>query len=193
MSVAVPHYRFTVDDFARMVDSGILTEDDRVELIDGEIRQMSPIGSLHSGLVNRLVRLLTVQLGDRAIVSVQSPVVLSDYSEPQPDVLVLKPRDDFYADSHPRPADVLLLIEVADSTLEYDRDEKIPQYAESQIPEVWLVDANQREVARHARPKGNRYQHIRAFEPGEEVVAQEIESLRLSVAELFPLPTGKER
>ncbi len=193
MSVAVPHYRFTVDDFARMVDSGILRQDDRVELIDGEVRQMSPIASLHSSLVNRLNRILTRQLGDRAIVSVQSPVVLSDYSEPQPDLLVLKPRDDFYAGSHPRPNDVLLLIEVADSTLEYDRDEKIPRYAESQVPEVWLVDANEREVAQYARPKGNRYQHIWASEPGEEVTAQEVESLRLSVDELFPLPTGKER
>ncbi len=147
---------------------------------------MSPIGSLHSGLVNRLTRILTRQLGERAIVTVQSPVILSDFSEPQPDLLVLKPCDDFYTKAHPRPKDVLLLIEVADTTLEFDRDEKIPRYAESQIPEVWIVDANEREVTQYARPKGNRYQQIRAFEPGEELVAQEIESLALSIAELFP-------
>ncbi len=190
MSVAAPHYRFTVDDFARMGESGIIGHDERVELIDGEVRQMSPIGSLHSSLVSRLARKLTLQLGDRAIVTVQSPVILSDFSEPQPDLLVLKPRDDFYAGGHPRPQDVLLLIEVADTTLEYDRDEKIPRYAESQIPEVWLVDAGGREVAQYARPKGNRYQQIRAFEPGEELAAQEIESLALSVAELFPVVAG---
>lgn len=187
MSVAVPHYRFTVDDFSRMVDSGILSEDDRVELIDGEVRQMRPIGSLHASLVNRLNQILTRQLGDRAIVSVQSPVILSDFSEPQPDLLVLKPRDDFYASAHPRPEDVLLLIEVADTTLEYDRDEKIPRYAESRVPEVWLVDANEKEVVQYARPKGQRYQHIRALERGEELAALEIESLRLPIAELFPV------
>jgi Uma2 family endonuclease len=187
MSVASPRYKFTVDDFARMGESGIIGHEERVELIDGEVRQMSPIGSLHSGLVNRLNRILTRQLGDRAVVTVQSPVILSDYSEPQPDLLVLKPRDDFYTKGHPRPQDVLLLIEVADTTLEFDRDEKIPRYAESQILEVWLVDALGREVSQYARPKGNRYQQVRAFEPGEEVVAQEIESLVLAVAELFPV------
>jgi Uma2 family endonuclease len=173
-----------------MGEVGILRKDDRVELIDGQVRRMSSISALHSSLVSRLNHILTRQLRERAIVTVQSPVILSDYSEPQPDLLVLKPRDDFYTRGHPRPQDVLLLIEVADTTLEYDRDEKIPRYAESQIPEVWLVDASGSEVAQYARPKGNRYQQIRSFEPGEELVAQEVESLVLSVAELFPVAAG---
>ena len=105
----------------------------------------------------------------------------------------MKPCDDFYTKAHPRPQDVLLLIEVADTTLEFDRDEKIPRYAESQIPEVWLVNAIEREVAQYARPKGNRYQLIRAFEPGEELAAQGIESLALEIVELFQQSIGQEK
>ena len=185
MSVAAQRYQFSVDDFARMVDAGILEENDRVELIDGEVRQMSPIGSLHVAIVNRLNAVLTKQLSDRAIVSVQNPVILNDFTEPQPDLVVLRPKVDFYQDALAGPKDVLLLIEVADTTLEYDRDEKLPRYAEMGIPEVWLVDVNRQEVVRYARPDAGGYQDVQAFGPGEEFESVEIGSLRLSINPLF--------
>jgi len=119
MSVVAQRRPFTVEDFARMVDAGILAQDERVELIDGEVRQMLPIGSLHAAIVNRLNAILTEKLVHRAIVSVQNPVVLNDYSEPQPDLVVLRMKEDYYADALPGPSNVLLLIEVADTTLEY--------------------------------------------------------------------------
>src|SRR5580658_8042000 len=112
MSVVVQRRQFTVDDFARMVDAGILAKDERVELIDGEVRYMSPIGSLHAAIVNRLNAVLTEKLLHRAIVSIQNPVVLNDFTEPQPDIVVLRLKEDYYAEALPGPSDVLLLIEV---------------------------------------------------------------------------------
>lgn len=132
--------RFTVADYHRMVECGILSEDDRVELLAGQVIPMSPIGSPHAACVNRLTRMLILALGERATIAVQNPAVLDDWSEPQPDVTVLKPRTDGYAAAHPRPADVLLLIEVADSSLARDREVKIPLYAAAGVPEVWLVN-----------------------------------------------------
>jgi Uma2 family endonuclease len=131
---------FSTDEFHRMVGAGILSEDDRVELIEGEIVRMSPIGSRHAACVDRLTALFTRRLGTRAIVRVQSPVVLGRRSEPQPDLTLLKPRRDFYADKHPDASDVLLMIEVIESSGEYDRDTKVPLYARAGIPEVWLID-----------------------------------------------------
>ena len=185
MSVQIQRWRFTVQDLARMVDSGILAEDDRVELVDGEVRQMNPIGSLHAAIVNRLTALLTNRLADRAIVSVQNPVILNDFTEPQPDIVILRPRDDFYKQALPGPEDIMLVVEVADSTLEYDRDEKVPRYARMRIPEVWLVDVNDQQVTSYAHPGGDRYQQVLALAPGEELESVEIQSLRLSIDVLF--------
>jgi Uma2 family endonuclease len=115
---------FTVDEYHRMVDAGILREDDRVELLDGEIVEMTPIGPHHAGCVNRLNRLLIEALGRRGVVTPQNPFLLDERSEPQPDLCVAKPRPDDYASGHPRPADLLLVIEVSDSSLTYDRNRK---------------------------------------------------------------------
>src|SRR5215216_6351059 len=120
MAIQIARWQFTVTDYARMRETGILSEDDRVELIDGEVRPMSPIGPPHAAIVNRLNRLMSRQLGELAIVSVQNPIQLSDYTEPQPDLAVLHPRDDFYAHAHPRVDDILLVVEVADTSIEYD-------------------------------------------------------------------------
>lgn len=119
-----------------MAAAGVLSEDDRVELIEGEIIEMNPIGSRHAACVGRLTKLLERQAGDRVIVWVQNPVQVNDYSEPLPDVTLLKPRDDFYAQANPQPADVLLIIEVADSSVDYDHEIKTPLYARAGIPEV---------------------------------------------------------
>lgn len=112
-----------------MAQAGILAEDDRVELIDGDLIDMRPIGSRHAGAVSRLTSLFGAGVGAEAIVSVQNPVQLDRYSQPQPDLALLRPRADFYAESHPQPADVLLIVEVAEASLDYDRDVKVPLYA----------------------------------------------------------------
>src|ERR1051326_964297 len=127
MSTKVNQRLFTIDEYHRMIDAGIFAEDDRVELINGIIIEMNPIGKNHSGNVNRLNNLFNKKLPD-IIVSVQNPVQLNNNSEPQPDITLLKFRNDYYTNSHPKPDDVLLIIEVADSSLDYDRDEKMPQY-----------------------------------------------------------------
>jgi Uma2 family endonuclease len=111
----------TVAEYHRMGEAGILTEDDRIELIEGELVAMSPIGSDHSGTVNTLNRLLVRAVGDRGVVAVQNPVVLDDRCEPQPDFSVLRPRADDYRGATPRPEDVLLIVEIANSSLNYDR------------------------------------------------------------------------
>jgi len=137
-------YRLTADDYHRMAKAGIFAEEDRVELIEGEIIEMAPIGSQHAAYVARLQKLLEHSAGDQAIIWIQNPVVLNDQSEPEPDICLLRPRTDFYASAHPHPADVLLIIEVADTSLAYDRDVKLPLYARHGIPEVWILDLENR-------------------------------------------------
>ncbi len=139
-AVAIPRHRFTVDDFARLGEVGIFTEDDCVELIDGEIRDMTPIGQPHAWIVNRLTLRLVTCLAGRAYVSVQKPLRLDRYTEPQPDLVVARGGEDDYADRHLEAGDILLVVEVADSSLRYDRTEKMPRYAGAGIPEAWLVD-----------------------------------------------------
>ena len=140
MTTPIKRRAFSVDEYHAMVEAGILTKHDRVELLDGEIIAMVPIGSGHASCVMRLSELLSEAVGKRAIVSVQSPVRLDEASEPQPDLMLLKRRDDFYAAAHPTPADVLLLIEVSDTTVAFDKNVKLSLYARSMIPEVWIVN-----------------------------------------------------
>jgi Uma2 family endonuclease len=158
---------FTVEEYHRMGEAGILGEDDRVELIYGEIVQMTAIGSRHAACVKRLLAAFSRHFADRAIVQVQDPVQASDLSEPEPDVVLLRPRDDFYASGHPRPGDVLLMVEVADSSLDYDRTIKAPLYAATGVAELWIVNLNagQIEAYRGAGPDGYAEVH-RAGRPG---------------------------
>ena len=148
---------FDVDDYYRMAEAGILSREDRVELIEGEIVDMAPIGSAHAGTVNRLARLAAKAMAEGSVlVSMQNPLRLDAHSEPQPDLMLLRPRADDYRDSHPTPADVLLLVEVADSTLAYDRGPKLALYARHGVPEVWIVDLGGRvvEICRQPGPDG---------------------------------------
>jgi Uma2 family endonuclease len=140
MSVQVARRYFNVNEFYRMAAAGVLSEDDRVELIEGEILEMSSIGSRHAACVGRLTELFGQQVGGKAIIRAQSPIRLDDYSEPLPDITLLKRRADFYAENHPTQADVLLIVEVADTSVDYDRNIKLPIYAQANIPEVWLVN-----------------------------------------------------
>jgi Uma2 family endonuclease len=140
VAIAITHHRFTVDEYHRMAEAGILQREQRVELIEGEIVDMTPIGRRHMACVDRLTRDFVRGVGDRAIVRVQGSLRLHDHSEPVPDLVLLRPRDDFYADSDAGPEDALLVIEVADTSEHYDRHVKVPLYARAGIPEVWLVD-----------------------------------------------------
>lgn len=161
-----PHL-FTVWDYHRMTEAGVLNEDSRVELIQGQIISMSPIGAPHSRMVNRLTRLLVPLVGARGIVSVQNPVRLDDGSEPQPDVTILHPRMDQDDAGTPGPADVLLLIEVADSSLGFDRATKLPLYAEAGIRDYWIVNLQERAIEVHRSPEDGRYAQVSRTRPGE--------------------------
>lgn len=149
-------HRLTVAAYRRMGEVGILGPELRTELIDGEIVEMTPIGPTHGGTVNYLSNRLKEAVGSEVIVSVQNPLELNEHSEPQPDIMLLRPRGDYYRNAHPKPDDVLLAIEVADTTLLYDRDVKLPLYAKVGIPEAWLVDLNARvlSVCRDPRAAG---------------------------------------
>jgi len=153
-------HRLTVADYYRMGEVGILAPDARVELIDGEIIDMAPPGSLHAGTVNQLTLLLLRAMGEHALLQVQNPVRLDAYSEPQPDLALLRPRADFYKSRHPRPGDVWLVIEVADTSLRYDRDVKASLYARSGIAELWLLDVQDRRLTRYRGPAKGSYGRV---------------------------------
>jgi Uma2 family endonuclease len=140
MEIEVTKKLFTVDEYYRMADAGILTADDRVELIDGEIIEMSPIGNRHKACVNRANTFFAEAFGRSAVVGNQTPVRLSNYTEPVPDVVVLKPVSDFYASRECRPEDVFFIVEVSDTTLRYDKNVKLPLYAVAGVAEVWIED-----------------------------------------------------
>lgn len=185
MSLAINRHFFTVTEFERMGEAGILSEDARFELIEGEIIEMSPIGTRHAACVDVLARLLRTQVEDFAIVRVQNPVQLSDFSEPQPDVTLMRLRDDFYRYAHPQPADVLLVIEVADTTLETDRQIKVPLYASAGIAEVWIVNLVDEQIETYAGLTNGAYQSVRHFTRGERAQAQTIPALTLNVADVL--------
>ncbi|MCW5849964.1 MAG: Uma2 family endonuclease [Anaerolineae bacterium] len=185
MAAQVTRVRFTVDQYEDMGRAGILGEDVRVELVDGEIVQMSPIGARHMACVNRLTALLSQRLGQRYIISPQNPIRLSRYQEPEPDLAVLKWRDDFYASAKPTAADVLLVIEVAETTLEYDTKVKIPRYAQAGVPEAWVADLMGNLVKQYADPVGGVYQVEREYRRGETLMLRAVPELSLDVAAIL--------
>jgi len=169
MAVTLVRHRFSVDDYEQMVERGILTEDDRVELIRGEIIDKMSIGDEHAAAVSRLNRLFSRALGDAAIVCIHDPIRLAD-SEPEPDVALAKPQDDFYASGKPRPADLLLVIEVADTSLEADREVKRPLYAENGIAEYWIVNLAEACIEVHRQPRADgTYQEVRTLRRGQMI------------------------
>ncbi len=181
--VEVKRWRFTVHDYHRMGEAGILHEDDRVELIEGELVEMTAIGTRHFVCVNGLNRLLMRSVGDEAIVSVQNPVRLNEYNEPQPDLTVIRPRD--YRISLPTPEDVLLLIEVSDTTLPYDRNVKLPLYARSGIREVWIVNLPDETIERHTDPSAQGYRSLERARRGEKIVSIALPDLALAVDDVL--------
>lgn len=176
---------FTVDEFHRMWDAGILPESGRFELIRGEIIEMPPPGSPHASRVKRLIRLFTSRLGESVIVSVQDPFVIGLYSEPFPDVALLRPRDDFYEAAHPGPGDVLLVVEVSHYSASYDRNIKAPLYAEAGVPEYWQVDVLKESVTVRTDPKANKYQTVRILRRGETIESPQLQGVTFSVDDIL--------
>ena len=185
MATQVIRRRFTVNEYYLMAQAGILHEDDRVELLEGEIVEMVPIGSRHAACVNCLNRILSEGLRSRAIISVQNPIRLGEHSEPQPDLTLLRPRPDFYSDSHPDSADVILLVEVADTSEDYDREVKMPLYAQYGIPEAWLVDISSRSIQIYRDPGPEGYGDIQQVGQGRSIAPQAFPGLGLVVEEVF--------
>lgn len=181
--VAAQKHRFTVEEYHRIGEAGIFDET-RVELIDGEIYNISPINSPHGGTVKWLNRLLNRLLGNEYIVSIQDPVTLDNLSEPEPDVAVLKMREDFYTDSHPTPEDILLLIEVADSSLDNDKRVKLPKYAQAGIGEVWIMDINEQCIEVYTHPREDTYQNKSTYLINEVVETALLGTL--PVKDIFP-------
>jgi len=175
----------SVSEYHLMGEVGIFAPGERVELIEGEIIDMPPIGSTHSGIVDHMTRLLVQAVCDKAIVRVQNPVVLSDLSEPEPDFALLKPRNNFYKDATPSARDVLLLIEVSDSTLRYDRDIKAPLYARHGIPETWIIDVANAQVTIH-RDAGKQG-YLNQFKPDDwqRVAPLQISDVTVDLSDLF--------
>ena len=184
MSAQTQH-RFSVEDYYRMAETGVLRPGKRVELLDGKIIDMSPIGPLHGGLVNRLSRLFNQLSKGRWLVSAQNPLRLDDHSEPEPDVMLLKPAADDYTSRHPQPKDVFLLIEVADSTLEYDREEKLPAYGRAGIAEVWIVNLQAAAIEVYREPHFTGYGNKTVLRAGDQARPLAFPDTAVDVAELL--------
>ena len=185
MSVQIERRHFTVSEYHRMAEAGILTEDDRVELIDGEIIEMAPIGVRHAACVDKLADWFRERLGRAAIVRVQNPIRLDEHSEPEPDIALLRRREDFYSQSAPTPEDVLLIVEVGDSSVEYDRKLKVPLYARAGVVEVWLIDLTESLIEVYAQPVSGAYQVFKRLKYGDALAPQAFPDLHLEVAQIL--------
>ena len=167
-----------------MIEQGFITEDERTELINGLLYTKMSIGSSHGGMVNRLMRLLTRLLGDSVIIAVQNPITINEYSEPEPDIVVAKFRDDYYGQSHPQPDDILLVIEVADTSLAFDRDTKVPLYAACGIKETWLLDLTSGTITSYRDPDGATYRQQQVFRNADTLSMAAFPDIAVSLSEL---------
>lgn len=183
-----PIHRVNVDQFHRMIDAGVFGDGDRVELIDGEMRDMTPIGPPHRGTTDTLNMLFTPPLAGVAIISVQGPLMLDDGTEVYPDLMILKRRDDCYARSNPTAEDVLLVIEVADSSLALDTGVKLAKYARAGVRRYWIADIPHRTLHEYRDPDrfGGRYRQLHSRGEGSLVIAIEGVEIPVDIADLFP-------
>jgi Uma2 family endonuclease len=165
--LAPAKHLFSVEDYYRMAETGVLRPDVRVELLNGEIIDMSPIGPFHGGVVGRLTRLFTLYSKDRWLVWPQNPLRLGDHSQPEPDVMLLKPSTDDYTSRHPRPEDVFLLVEVSDASPTTDLEKKLPAYGRAGVAEVWIVDLNEAAIEIYREPHFNGYQSKTVLHSGD--------------------------
>jgi Uma2 family endonuclease len=185
MTVQILRKKFTVGQYHQMIESGILTDRDRVELLQGEIIEMSPVGRQHAACVDRLNELFVLTFAARAIVRVQSPIHLDNNSEPQPDLAILQRRADFYANAHPQAGDVFALVEVSDTTIEFDRTVKVPLYAQNNIAEVWIVDIRAKTVQIYREPSIVGYQQVQNYRCGQRLSLQAFTDMQFSVDQLL--------
>jgi len=190
ITVTVPVRAFTVEEYHRLAEVGILREDDRVELLNGQILNMMPIGPEHGGSVNWLAAIFHNLDRGRWITSTQNPVHLGEHDEPQPDLMLLRPEPTFYRRRHPGPGDVLLLIEVSDSTLLMDRQEKLPVYARAGIPEVWIVNLPERLVEVYRQPANGLYPGCREVRPGDPLAPAAFPDAGIDTLALLQAPPG---
>ena len=180
----LPRHLWTVDEYHRMGEVGLLNADARVELIEGEIVEMAPIGDAHAAISNQLNRLLVLAVGERGIVAVGNPVRLSLHSEPQPDFSVLRPRAG-YATRGPRPEDIMLAVEVSDTTLRRDRRVKLALYAGAGIPEFWIVNVEVREVEIYRAPSGDRYASVERKGPGSVASIEALPGVTIAISQIL--------
>jgi len=185
MALQLTRRRFTIDEYHRMAEAGILHEDDRVELIDGEIIEMTPIGGRHLDAVVSLNHACVIGLGDVARVSVQNPIQLVEGYEPQPDVSILRPRSGRPKGQVPRVEEVYFVVEVADTSLEIDRQKKIPHYARAGIPEAWLADLEHDLVEVYRDPTPDGYRTIRIARRGEKIAPLAFPDRPIAVADIL--------
>lgn len=190
IAVEVTPHRFTVEDYHKMAEAGILTEDDRVELIEGEIVEMAPIGRRHMASVDRFTLLLVRALSPKAIVRVGGAVRLSGFTEPQPDLILLRPQADFYPTADAAPSDVLLVVEVADSSLAYDRRVKAPLYVRLGVPEYWIADLNGTGIIVHREPGPDGYRQIFVVRGSETFSPEAFPEFALRAEEVLPCNRG---
>lgn len=174
-----------LEEWQKMGEAGIFPPSCRIELINGEILDMAPIGFNHSGHLNRITNLLTILVTGKAIVSVQNPLQLGELSEPEPDFMLLKPNDDFYSSRHPNSNDVLLLIEVSDSSLKFDQTEKLHLYALHGIPEYWLLNLNQNVLEVYRKPNGDVYAEKTTLQSGDSVTLTQLPDITLQIATIL--------
>lgn len=186
MRIETPTYRFTVEEYRKLGEAGILDEDDRIELLDGELVIMSPIGYRHALTINRLIEFFSDRRKDRYIVSAQNPVVIYPASEPQPDIVLVRRSAEVYKTDNPGPSDVLLLVEVADSSLSYDRGAKVRAYGRAGINEFWIVNLTENAIETYRHPVGENYQETARFRRGQTVAPLAFPDLEVSVAEIVP-------
>jgi len=173
-----------VDEYERMIDAGILYDGERVELINGEIVHMAALGGPHLACVDRLNVIFVIAVAGRAQVRVQGSIRLPPRSEPEPDLVLLRPSDDFYASGHPGPLDIFLVIEVSHSSLQHDRRVKVPMYARAGIVEVWVVDVDARRVEVHREPEGDRFRDVRIYGSDAIIAPLAFPELAIRVAEI---------
>ena len=186
MAVAYQRRLLTIEEYHQMIEAGILSEDERIELIRGDMIEMSPIGKRHAGCVRWLIRSFSSRFASQAVIDVQDPVTLQEQqSEPQPDVVLLRYREDCYRTQHPKPEDVLLAVEVADSSLDYDRDVKIPLYAEAGIPEAWLVALPSDSVFSYRDPSPTGYREVRQYRRGDVITPEAFPDEPFTVDEIL--------
>lgn len=186
MSTQVQTRKFTVEEFLKMVEAGILRDDDRVELVEGEIVEMPPIGGRHAGRVDQLADILKTLAGNRVIVRVQGPAVLGEHTQLQPDLSLLVRRADYYTTATPDPSrDILLVIEVAETSLTYDRRRKGPLYARAGIPEFWIWDLKAKQVHVHREPSPSGYRSVSIRRPGDKLAPLAFPDVELAVGEVL--------